>query len=689
MNSEIPFAGEGRDRGFLTMVCLLLLAVLVPTGCVLYFMNEAIGREREAAARTMSEAYAVTLRGIADSIDALWQRRSADLERVSESDSPAAWFERAVTQGFADAVICLAPDGTPLYPAPPQAPAPDPTEHAPEWIAAREQERANKFEVASQAYSAIAANSTDEQGKARALQAMIRCLRHAGRRDAAISAIRRHFETGGLMRTTDLQGRVIGADELLLAIHVLPETDPNRRMIARRLHQVVATYSGSIMPSPQRVFLMGELRALKGGEGISLFPTYGAERLALAVLESDRLADTDTLVRAASVIDVWKMASTGKRVIGLYRTNTVAASARPSVGGSGNRVDYTVSFTVLASPLGIIGSGSRTGSAAISFVPPVDTRPAKLLSATPASASVASKTVTPGELMVPVPRIPGWRVRMPIPGGTQPAGVASRQTASYIWVGSLTIALMVTLAVLAGRALRRQMRVTRLKTDLVAAVSHELKTPLASMQLLVDSLLETEPLDPVRTREYLQLVARENTRLNRLIENFLTFSRMENARGKFEFVRARPEDVVHGALESVAGRFPVQVDIEPGLPSLHADVDALVTVLLNLLDNAFKYTGDNKHIELRAYATHDRLCFEVRDNGIGIAPRDQKRVFRRFFQVDRALSRQTGGVGLGLSIVEFIVKAHGGTVSVFSQPGIGSRFTVSLPFVAESKEVAV
>jgi signal transduction histidine kinase len=311
------------------------------------------------------------------------------------------------------------------------------------------------------------------------------------------------------------------------------------------------------------------------------------------------------------------------------------------------------------------------------------------LRATPANTSAASKTVTPGELMVSVARLPGWRVRMPMPGGKLPAGVTSRQAASYLWVGSLTIALMATLAVLAGRALRRQMRVTRLKTDLVAAVSHELKTPLASMQLLVDSLLETEPLDPVRTREYLQLVARENTRLNRLIENFLTFSRMENARGKFEFARARPEDVVHSALESVAGRFPVQVEIEPGLPALHADVDALVTVLLNLLDNAFKYTGDDKHIELRAYTTHDRLCFEVRDNGIGIAPRDQKRVFRRFFQVDRALSRQTGGVGLGLSIVEFIVKAHGGTVSVFSQAGIGSRFTVSLPFVVESKEVAV
>ena len=101
-------------------------------------------------------------------------------------------------------------------------------------------------------------------------------------------------------------------------------------------------------------------------------------------------------------------------------------------------------------------------------------------------------------------------------------------------------------------------------------------------------------------------------------------------------------------------------------------------MLLNLLDNAYKYTPGDKRIGLRAFADHDRVVFAVDDNGIGIAPRDQRRIFRRFYQVDQRLARDAGGCGLGLSIVEFIVRAHGGRVQVESQPG-RTTFTLELP----------
>jgi len=121
------------------------------------------------------------------------------------------------------------------------------------------------------------------------------------------------------------------------------------------------------------------------------------------------------------------------------------------------------------------------------------------------------------------------------------------------------------------------------------------------------------------------------------------------------------------------------VDIEPGLPPLQADEDAIVTALLNLLDNAYKFTPEEKQISLRACRNAGSICFEVADNGIGLSPREQKKIFRRFYQVDRQLARQAGGVGLGLSIVEFIVKAHKGNIQVRSQTGTGSTFAVSLP----------
>src|SRR6185503_18730809 len=117
-------------------------------------------------------------------------------------------------------------------------------------------------------------------------------------------------------------------------------------------------------------------------------------------------------------------------------------------------------------------------------------------------------------------------------------------------------------------------------------------------------------------------------------------------------------------------------------PPVVADGDALVTALLNLLENAYKYSGDEKRILLSARARSGSVCLEVQDNGIGLSPREAKKVFKRFYQVDQSLSRETGGCGLGLSLVQYIVAAHKGDVRVESEPGKGSTFTIVVPAAA-------
>src|SRR5665811_2349779 len=147
-----------------------------------------------------------------------------------------------------------------------------------------------------------------------------------------------------------------------------------------------------------------------------------------------------------------------------------------------------------------------------------------------------------GESIAAGPMLPGWQISFSLLN-TQPFDEAARgRRAAYLWAGYLAVALIVVAGLAIGQSFRRQWRLARLKTDLVATVSHELKTPLASMRLLVDSLLEEKELDPRKTREYLKLIAGENVRLTRLIGNFLTFSRMERNRQRFDFALTKPSD---------------------------------------------------------------------------------------------------------------------------------------------------
>jgi signal transduction histidine kinase len=181
--------------------------------------------------------------------------------------------------------------------------------------------------------------------------------------------------------------------------------------------------------------------------------------------------------------------------------------------------------------------------------------------------------------------------------------------------------------------------------------------------------------------------------LFRSIENFLAFSRMERGKQRFQFRELAPAAVVNAAvdvlkekLEAPHCRFEMRVP--PDLPHIRGDEEALGTVVLNLLDNACKYTGRQKEISVRAYADRRTVWFEVADNGIGLAPDETRRIFDRFYQVDQSLTRQRGGCGLGLSIVKFIVEAHGGGVEVQSELGKGSTFRVSIPAAGQAPQAS-
>jgi signal transduction histidine kinase len=280
--------------------------------------------------------------------------------------------------------------------------------------------------------------------------------------------------------------------------------------------------------------------------------------------------------------------------------------------------------------------------------------------------------------------VPGWRVEL-LPMGHDPFGRQSRHRESiYVLLGCSIVTGMLLAGLFLARNLIKQNRLTKLKNDFVATVTHELKTPLASTRLLVDTLLEGRCPDPIKQREYLALIAQENRRLSRLIDNFLTFSRMERDKQTVQFADLDPKELVDRCEASVRERFDacgclLTVDVAADLPAFRADLDSMVTVLLNLLDNGCKYSNEDKRIALSCYQDAEWIVFAVTDHGIGMHKSDLNRIFERFYQVDQHLSRRVEGAGLGLSIVQHMVQAHHGRIAVESLPGKGSRFEVRIP----------
>ncbi|MEV1108539.1 sensor histidine kinase [Micromonospora sp. NPDC049751] len=236
-------------------------------------------------------------------------------------------------------------------------------------------------------------------------------------------------------------------------------------------------------------------------------------------------------------------------------------------------------------------------------------------------------------------------------------------------------------------------RLTRVRRDFVANVSHELKTPIGALQLLAEALLDaTEPADAtapdlsedlVAARRFAERIQHESTRLGRLVQELLELTRLQGAEPQpppepvaLDWVIA---EVVDRTRTTAAARgVEVAVDGARGLTAYGSD-SQLATAVANLVENAINYSGEDTTVRVTLRGDDERVEIAVADQGIGIAPTDVDRIFERFYRADQARSRATGGTGLGLAIVKHIASNHGGRVEVSSTLGGGSTFTLRLP----------
>ena len=261
--------------------------------------------------------------------------------------------------------------------------------------------------------------------------------------------------------------------------------------------------------------------------------------------------------------------------------------------------------------------------------------------------------------------------------------------ARYSFLHSAGVTLLVLVFLLGGialmlRATDREARLAQAKSNFVSNVSHELKTPLSLLSLFAEILeLGRIPNEEKRT-EYYRIIRHETLRLNKMIDNILDFSKIEAGRKTYVFAHDDIAEVIEQVLSSyryqiVNSGFDVQTNIQPDLPPVSIDRDAMAQAISNLVDNAIKYSRDVKVLSITTEKRGSDLSIEVADRGIGIPRAEQAKVFEKFYRVGNGLVHDVKGTGLGLSLVKHIIEAHRGTISVASDDGKGTRFTILLP----------
>lgn len=622
-----------KPRGELFISLLAIgLAVALPAVAWVWTTVRTLDRDRRDWTQELQTLHRFRLEEAIRTLDVELKARASRAghrtqSRVSEAgvlfrDLLGDAGEAVLQEGAPDGLLVLAADGTPLYPA--------------------------------LAIGVINPPEVDLRGET-LMGAFHQRLLTQSMGDAYLGLAAQWVEQG-LEGSRSPSGRLYLPSIELAALQQLSRDDARFELTLESLARRVSRHTAPLMPASQRLFLWRELQRL--GARATL-PTESAEVLGLAVVQElvgkpDRehpTAKTVHLSADAPSQEVWLIPAPGGGVIWLYQRERLHRELEVQVNRSLAPQGYRAQLVSQRDPV----SGVENLQA---------------------SMGVA---------------LPGWALRLDTSVATaELAGSARRQAALQIASAASAVILGAVLSILAVRRFLQRVRLTEVRHDFLTTLSHELRTPMTSIRMLIDTLVADPDLQPDRTRAYLEVVSRETLRLGRLVDDYLTFARLERGGMNYDFQPTAPETVVEAAVRSVESRFAApgcdfRTEIARELPLIQADAPSLTTALLNLLENAYKYTGADKRILLTVTQSGSTLCFAVIDNGRGFDPRQRSRIFEKFYRAEGTGNSVTGA-GLGLHIVKSIVDAHGGRVEVETTPGEGSRFAIHIPVVAADTE---
>jgi signal transduction histidine kinase len=275
--------------------------------------------------------------------------------------------------------------------------------------------------------------------------------------------------------------------------------------------------------------------------------------------------------------------------------------------------------------------------------------------------------------------------------GTSIKAIGQTWAHRSFWILACLSVMIIGGLVLTRHIVSKEMALARLKSDFVSNVSHELRTPLALIRLYAETLELGRITTPDKKQQYYRIIRKESERLTALINNILDFSRIEAGRKEYEFRNTDIAELVRNTLESYRYQieqqgFELEESIDSNLPAVAVDREAIARALVNLVNNALKYSTEEKFLGVKLYRDDGVVKLEVADHGIGIARRDQSKIFEKFYRAGDPLVHNTKGSGLGLSLVRHITNAHGGDIAVESTPGKGSKFILSLPLAPATEQ---
>ena len=267
-------------------------------------------------------------------------------------------------------------------------------------------------------------------------------------------------------------------------------------------------------------------------------------------------------------------------------------------------------------------------------------------------------------------------------------GSAERQFNLRRNIYILTVAVVIVAILFGGflaiRSMAKELQIAKLKSEFVSTVSHEFRTPLTSIRYLAELLQRGRVQEENKKQQYYETITSESERLSRLIENILDFSKIEAGMKEYQFeetdITKLAEDVAVRFGQQVVGeKFVIEQEISNQMPKVFADKEAVSRALLNLLDNAFKYSGESLKAYLRVWSDGENIFLEVKDEGIGISKQDQAKIFEKFYRSGDVHHTSVKGSGIGLTLVAHIIKAHEGYVLLKSELGKGTKVTIRLP----------